>query len=101
MARHRGDDQELRLGGGLADDRSIKGDHAAERTLPDGALRNGGGLSGHDRHVEPEGRLNVAAGGALEQLASCRDRAAVGRAAEWVDRVLEQEPGGVRRGAYR
>ncbi|GAA0266383.1 hypothetical protein GCM10008965_38060 [Methylorubrum aminovorans] len=90
VARHRRDDQKLRLGLQLRG-RLAEGDDAAERALPDDPLR----------HAEPEGGLGVDAGGALEHLAAGSDGAALRGVEEGIEGILAGQPGGFRRQAHR
>ena len=57
----------------------------------------GDALAVDHRAVEAEGRLAVAPRRALEQFAGGRDGPSVRGVREWIERVLEEKLGGVRK----
>ena len=100
MARHRRDDQELRLLGPAGEIRPGKTQQAAEGPGPDDLLLNrirASVLGGE--FIEAEGRLAVAAGHALEHLRACRNVLAEKGMGQRVPGIAEGEMGGVRPGA--
>ncbi len=99
VARHRRDDQKLRLLALLPGSRLFEMDELAERALPDHALGDRYALSADDGFRNLPGRLAVAARRALEELRGGSHRSPEGGLGERIERALEIKLGGVRGGA--
>ena len=95
VARHRGNDQQLGLRADTARQHPVEMQKIAEGFVPDHALMYRDLAIADLRGIEIEGRLAVAAGGALEQFTACRHRLAIGRVAQWIGRILEEQAGRV------
>ncbi len=101
MARHRRDDQELRLNRAGGEIRPGEMQEIAERPGPDDLLQDRIEDSVHVNVIKPEGRLAVAARQALEQLRPGRDVLAQRRVGERVPGIAEHQTRRVRHRARR
>src|ERR1700733_8638464 len=101
MARHRRDDQELRLTEPCGEIRPGEMEEIAERSRPDDLLEDRIEDAVHLKVVKPEGRLTVAARQALEQLCAGRDILAQESVGERIPGIAEYQMCRVRDGARR
>ncbi len=102
MARHRRDDQKLRLRTlRRVLERALEMEELAERPLPDGGDVDRHALAADQRRRNAPFRLAVAARRALEQFARRGDGLAVSGERQRIDRVLEEQSRGIGQGARR
>ena len=102
VARHRRDDQQPRLRPARRVlEHALEMKEPAERPLPHRRDLHRHALAADQRRRDAPFRPAVAARRALEQFAGRGDRFAVGGEGERIDRVLEEQPGGVGPGARR
>ncbi len=102
VARHRRDDQKLRLRTlRRVLERALEAHELAERPFPDGRDIDRHALAADQCRGDAPFRLAVAARRALEQFAGRGDGFAVSRKRQRIDRILEEQSRGIGHGARR
>src|SRR6478672_13163461 len=99
MARHRCDDEQLRLRAAEPRRGALEMDELTEGPLPHDILGDGDFFALDGGRLQPEGRLAVAPRHALEQFRGGGEIAPEIGVAQWVQRVLEDQAGRVRYGS--